>query len=218
MTTADVADAVADRQRLWSGLLVGVALSFVAALGGGLAPRALLAGAAGAALVLGPLTAALAVLGPNRGAASAIPAGALVAAGPLALAASVLKTATHHRPLGAVTFALLAALVLLGAIALAARLHERRARGGLWHAAWLASLALGAVLAAWRLLPLARASLALGSCVLVLALVGSASQIRLPATVARPAVALSAWLALVLAGQALGADASPLAWPLGALG
>ncbi len=50
-----------------------------------------------------------------------VPLGLIVAAGPLAFLGKVLHATTHHRPLGAATFSILALGVTLGSMALAAR-------------------------------------------------------------------------------------------------
>ena len=47
--------------------------------------------------------------------------GLLAASGPLAVVATVLKDRTHHRQLGAVTFAFLAAVILFVAVSAARR-------------------------------------------------------------------------------------------------
>lgn len=80
---------------------------------------AILAGSA--ALVLGPAAAALRVARPFPRGAWAVPLGFLLALPALVLFARILKVGTHHRPLGGVTFAIVAAGVILAAIAFAAR-------------------------------------------------------------------------------------------------
>lgn len=78
----------------------------------------------GTALVLGPV---LVFAGALRGEAwrgrSAL-FGLLIAAAPLALLAQGLKQTTHHRPLGAATFAVLALATIAGAMLAAWRLLE----------------------------------------------------------------------------------------------
>jgi hypothetical protein len=78
-----------------------------------------------AALVIGPVAGAARIARGSQAvppAAFSIVLGLLIALGPVALLARVLKVATHHRPLGAVTFALLAATVLAGSLFIATRL------------------------------------------------------------------------------------------------
>ncbi len=50
-----------------------------------------------------------------------VPLGLLIALGPLAFLGKLLHANTHHRPLGAATFAVLALLLVLGSMGLAAR-------------------------------------------------------------------------------------------------
>jgi hypothetical protein len=77
---------------------------------------------AGCALVMAPLSAALAApTGPRRF-SSALTLGVLLSAVPLLPLAAVLKTTTHHRPLGGMTFALLAGALIVGAALVSARL------------------------------------------------------------------------------------------------
>jgi hypothetical protein len=85
------------------------------------------------AAVLGPLLASLRELRPVRRGLLAITLGIGLAAWPTAFLLSLLKSSTHHRPLGAVTFAFAAGFVLLAASAGALRLLtwlEGRAASG----------------------------------------------------------------------------------------
>ncbi len=68
---------------------------------------------AGCALVMAPLSAALAGARSASRFRSTLTIAVLLAAFPLVPFASILKTSTHHRPLGGVTFAVLAGLVLV---------------------------------------------------------------------------------------------------------
>lgn len=77
---------------------------------------------AGAALVMAPLSAALARAVPSSKLSRAMTVGVLLAALPLVPFAAVLKTATHHRPLGGVTFAVCAGAVVVGLSLVSARL------------------------------------------------------------------------------------------------
>jgi len=80
--------------------------------------------AGGTALVLGPgLVAAGAVRSETNGFRAAL-LGLALAALPLSLLADVLKQSTHHRPLGAATFAVLALALVLGCLAATWRLFH----------------------------------------------------------------------------------------------
>jgi hypothetical protein len=74
------------------------------------------------AAVLGPLGAAVRRARPLPVEAWCIPVGIALSLAPLGLFARILKATTHHRPLGAVTFAIVSIAVILGAIAFSARL------------------------------------------------------------------------------------------------
>lgn len=74
------------------------------------------------AFLLAPAAAAIRIARPLPSAALALPAALLCAAPVLIVFARVLKVATHHRPLGAATFAVIAAGVVLGTFAVTARL------------------------------------------------------------------------------------------------
>jgi hypothetical protein len=77
--------------------------------------------AGGSALVLGPVVALLAVALQNPARLLAPLSGVLLSAAPLALLGLVLKTQTHHRPLGAATFAVLAFVVVSFCVVVALR-------------------------------------------------------------------------------------------------
>ena len=106
-----------------AGLLAAVLAALPAALRfeSGLVWQAFFVCLASCALVMAPLSAALASSGPSRF-RSALTVGVLLSALPLLPFASVLKTATHHRPLGGVTFAVLAGGVVIGLSLFCARL------------------------------------------------------------------------------------------------
>ncbi len=89
----------------------------------GQAPFWLWATCAGSgALVLGPaLVGARAIRGVDSLVVSAA-AALILCAGPLMFLGRLIKTATHHRPLGAMTFAVIAAFVVLGAWVVVGRL------------------------------------------------------------------------------------------------
>ncbi|MEB2324964.1 MAG: hypothetical protein OZ921_20790, partial [Sorangiineae bacterium] len=189
---------------LGEGLLLGTAAACVAAVpaalraGAGVSPGSCwLVAAGGVALALGPLTAALRVLRPWPARAAGVPLGLLVALAPMMVLGKLLKTTTHHRPLGGATFAMLAVGLVLGGMAVAARLvawsrsDAGRARG----LARLSLIAL-AVLSGLAALALGRAAFGaasggVGAGVLqgafALALAAGASLAPVPAALARSA-------------------------------
>ena len=75
-----------------------------------------------ASLMVAPVAGALRIARPLPRVAWCVPLGLLVALAPLLVFARVLKTATHHRPLGGATFAIIATGLVLGCVAFAARL------------------------------------------------------------------------------------------------
>jgi hypothetical protein len=98
--------------------------------------------AGGAALWLGPALMGFRRLLPLGAGQSAVLCGLGLGALPLAKLAGLLKVATHHRPLGAVTFALMALGLVLGSTIVAARaLAWARTRGGV-AARWIGIVAL----------------------------------------------------------------------------
>jgi hypothetical protein len=109
-----------------AGFLFAVGAALLAAIPAALrhAPALLvwLALSGSTAVVLGPLLASLRQLRPVRRGLLAIALGIGLAAWPTAFLLSLLKSTTHHRPLGAVTFAFAAGFVLLAASAGALRL------------------------------------------------------------------------------------------------
>jgi putative flippase GtrA len=114
------------------GLLLGCLSTLLAALlacarAGVPGPIAWLAVWGAASLWVAPLAGALRTTGftPSL---KVVGLGVLMATVPLMIFARLLKSATHHRPLGAATFALVAALVLLFTIAAASRLLSLAAR------------------------------------------------------------------------------------------
>jgi choline-sulfatase len=187
------------------GLLLGVGAAAIAAL-----PAAVRSAAAGAsflaawlslwgssAALLAPAVGALRIARPLPRSSLSIPAGLVIAAPVLIMLARILKGTTHHRPLGAATFAMLAAAVVLGAIVVAARLissEHRISRAALWSLLGMTALAT-AVLA----LPLARAGG--GSVIDALLLLGlgaAAVWVKAPAAAER-AARIAGPLALALA-------------------
>jgi hypothetical protein len=78
----------------------------------------------GTALVLGPALVFANALGGEARRGRVALFGLLIAAAPLALLAQGLKQSTHHRPLGAATFAVFALVTIVGALVAAWRLLE----------------------------------------------------------------------------------------------
>jgi len=111
------------------GLLAGTAAGLVVALPG--AWRATSAGSSfvagwfvlwgAAALLVGPLAGALRLLRPEPKGLAVLALGVGLASGPWVVFAGLLKRATHHRPLGAVTFAVLGTAILIGTLLISAR-------------------------------------------------------------------------------------------------
>jgi hypothetical protein len=93
-------------------------------------PGAAWVGLAGStALVLGPLLVLVRAAPVRSRGFRAVLLGAAFAAVPVALLGRLLKTGTHHRPLGAATFGALALFVVLGAVFLGARFGAWLERG-----------------------------------------------------------------------------------------
>lgn len=115
---------------LGSGLLIATVGSVIATLPAALRlgdvpqgrPLAWLLLAAGAALAAGPAGALGRAARPLGAAGRVLLLSVLLATPSLSLLGRVLKAVTHHRPLGATTFALVAALVLVAMVGVAARL------------------------------------------------------------------------------------------------
>jgi hypothetical protein len=115
---------VKGRAGFLAGLFAAALAAWPAALRfeSGLVWQAFLVLLAGAALIMAPLSAALAAAGPPGRFTRALTLGALVAALPLVPLATALKTSTHHRPLGGVTFAVVAGALIVASTLLSARL------------------------------------------------------------------------------------------------
>jgi hypothetical protein len=233
--------------RVAEGLLLGVAASVVAALpaairagwhvkGGLLATW--LAAIAPAAMLLGPSVALARAARPWRPAAAAGLIGVGLASGPVMVLGRVLKGSTHHRPLGAVTFAILSAMVFVGAIVVGARLlaivrslEGDRARVGriaVVAAAVLSPVVGLVLLRAARTDPLAGAlGYGLLDALLAVALGVVAGWVRVPPQIgtASRRVGPTLWVLLVVVGlwlsdrsgilAALHAESPILAWVLG---
>lgn len=134
-----------------------------------------------AALVIAPAVAGLATARPLSPWLRSLLVGLGLSGPILAKLASALMVATHHRPLGAVTFAALAVMVVLGLSVASARVFALAARG---HelARWLARalLVLGALSALLLLVRgLLQSDVARGVFDLALAL-GTSALLRLP--------------------------------------
>ena len=81
--------------------------------------------AGSAALFLGPLLVLVRAAPARSSSFRAVLVGAALAVVPVALLGGILKTTTHHRPLGAATFGVLALVVVLGSVFVGARLGAR---------------------------------------------------------------------------------------------
>ena len=190
---------------------------------------------AGSALVMAPLSAALASSGGSGKFMPALTVGVLLAALPLVPFAVVLKTSTHHRPLGGVTFAVVTALVIIGSSLFCARFVT-------WAGAQQSALRSASRIALVTSAALGAAALLLGlvhglnggdayrtgfyDALRVLGLATLAARVRLPAALLRRVrgFGLAAWVAVVTVGVCLGrapamqaelaAHCPVLHWPL----
>jgi hypothetical protein len=199
-----------------SGLIAATLAALPAALRfeSGLAWQAFAVCVAGCALVMAPLSAALAGATAANKFRTALTVGVLLAAVPLLPFATLLKTSTHHRPLGGVTCAVIAGLTISGLALVCGRLvtwagvqHRRHAT--------LARLLLVALAA------LGTAALLLGlvyglnggsayqtgfyDALRVLGLATLAARISLPEKLLRRVhgLGLAAWIAVVTVGVCL---------------
>ena len=107
-----------------SGLIAAALAALPAALRfeSHLIAQAFLVCMAGCAVVMSPLSAALASAGRASRFRSATTVGVLLSAVVLIPFATVLKTSTHHRPLGGATFAVIAGIVVVASSLVCARL------------------------------------------------------------------------------------------------
>ena len=171
------------------------------------------------AAVLGPLLAALRELRPLGLGPIAVLLGLGLASWPLALLLAALKSNTHHRPLGAVTFAFGAAIVVIAASALALRLltwFQPRPTNRMRHwgrVALTLCATLGPLLLLLRLggspqtrVPLFDASLALGLSAVTMLVPWSERALRWAARVGPVA-----WMLIVAAGVFAARQSSELA-------
>ncbi len=192
---------------LGSAVIVVPAALRASAGGAGLA-MAWLALWGSAALMIAPVAGAYRVARPLSPLAFSLPLGLALALGPLMVFARVLKTATHHRPLGGATFALAAALLVLAATALSARVIAwSAAREGalakLPHVLAALGLALGALLALPALGNELRGAMLDGA--LAVALAAVATWVPERRALARAGLVL--WLVVVALGLGLGLSA-----------
>lgn len=165
--------------------------------------------AGGTAAILGPALAGVSQLGPLKPGLFSVLTGLGISAIPIALFAAKLKLLTHHRPLGAVSLAVGATLIVFCAVLLAMRVTTWRGGGAIGPAsrawmraglAWFAlagpALLLGSAVSA----PAARtAALDAGlafACTALLAL----SPWPAPVVRAASRAGLAVWAALVLSG------------------
>jgi len=170
---------------------------------------------AGAALIMAPLSVALASAGPPNLFTRSLTVGALLSAVPLLPFAAMLKTSTHHRPLGGVTFAVIAGFVIAGATLISARLitwagEQSSLRRTFARVAVVAATALGAASVLLGLIHGLAADPAFGTgffdALRVLGLATLAAWVPLPPGVLRRVrgFGLAAWIAVVTVGVCLG--------------
>jgi hypothetical protein len=194
---------------------------------------------AGSALVMAPLSAALAGSAQSGRFRQALTLGVLLAGLPLLPFAAFLKTSTHHRPLGGVTFAVIAGVLVAGLSLVATRLITWAGAQGprLRALARFCTVALAALGAAALLLGLMQGLKGGGGyrtgifdALRVLGLATLAARVPVPMSVLRRlrGLGLAAWVAVVTVGVCLGrapamqaelaARCPVLHWPLQWLG
>jgi hypothetical protein len=207
---------VTRRAGFLSGLIAAALAALPAALRfeSGLAWQAFAVCMAGCALVMAPLSAALASAVSTNKFRTALTVGVVLAALPLVPFGTLLKTTTHHRPLGGVTFAVIAGLVIIGLSLVCARFVTWAGVQSTRSAAFarLLLLALAALGTAALLLGLVQ-GLRGGSAyqtgfydaLRVLGLATLAARVRLPETVLRRVrgLGLAAWVTVVTVGVCL---------------
>ncbi len=200
-----------------SGLIAAALAALPAALRfeSGLAWQAFAVCMAGCALVMAPLSAGLASATSGSKFRTALTVGVLLAALPLLPFATVLKTTTHHRPLGGVTLAVIAGLLIIGLSLICARLVTWAGVQATRQAAFARALlvALAALGSAALLLGLVQ-GLKGGSmyqtgfydALRVLGLATLAARVPLPDSLLRRVrgLGLAAWVAVVTVGVCLG--------------
>jgi hypothetical protein len=231
---------VTRRAGFLAGLLAAALAALPAALRfeSGLVWQAFAVCMAGCALVMAPLSAALAGARSASRFRSAMTVGVLLAAIPLLPFASILKTATHHRPLGGVTFAVLAGVVIVGLSLVCGRLvtwaAEQRASSAAVRVALIALAALGTAALLLGLMQGLKAGdvyrTGFFDALRVLGLATLAARVPLPDALLKRlrGLGLAAWIAVVTVGLCLGrapamqaesaARCPVLSWPLLLLG
>ena len=198
-----------------SGLIAAVLAALPAAFRfeSGLAVQAFIVCMAGCALVMAPLSAALASATSANKLRTALTVGVLLATLPLLPFATLLKTTTHHRPLGGVTFAVIGGLLIVGLSLVCARFVTWARVQGSGAFARVALVAFAALGTAALLLGLVQ-GLKGGSAyqtgfydgLRVLGLTTLAARVRLPDTLLRRVrgLGLATWVAVVTVGVCLG--------------
>lgn len=216
---------------LLSGVLVAVVVALLPALRHPDQFLVLWVACAGSgALVLGPAWFGARTLLPQWRLLAALACGLGVALGPTMLLGRLIKTATHHRPLGAMTYAVVACVVALCAWVLAGRLFHlaqtsssvalRRGSQLVLAGLLLASLAIAA-LGVTALESALAPVLIDGAALLVLSIVGLKLGLDLKLGSTPPLLAWLAWGLAVGAGglmsAQLGAPAATASLPLSAM-
>jgi len=226
-------EAESSQQRLgrglWIGTLAGAAAAAFAATRAGEGVRTFLTLWSCSALLLGLLCAGWLTSQPLTPGARRLLCGFGLAAFPLALLATLLKVATHHRPLGAVTLTLISLIVLLGFVALSARVDFWLARLGgrtalTLRAAAAVAAGVGPCVLLARLLSGAASATRVSLLDLSVGLGTAAALLLLPSpavlrTRRIAVVALPIWIGAIVVGVALGIplqDASGVSPVLGA--
>ena len=204
-----------------AGFLVGLAAATLAAWPAArrfepnLVWQAFVVCTAGCALVMAPLSAALAGSAQTSRFRQALTVGVLLAGLPLLPFAALLKTSTHHRPLGGVTFAVLAGLLVVGLSLVGARFiswagAQRTPLRGLARFGIVALAALGAAALLLGLMQGLKGGngfrIGIFDALRVLGLATLAARIPVPEALLRRArgFGLAAWIAVVTVGVCLG--------------
>ncbi len=170
---------------------------------------------AGCALVMAPLSAALAGAASVSKFRTSLTLGVLLAAAPLLPFATVLKTTTHHRPLGGVTFAVIAGLLIIGLSLICSRVVtwagvQRTRLGAFARVLLVVFAALGTAAVLLGLVQGLKGGAAYQTgfydALRVLGLATLAARVRLPETLLRRVrgLGLAAWVTVVTVGVCLG--------------
>jgi len=206
---------VTGRAGFLSGLMAAALAALPAALRfeSSLAWQAFAVCMAGCALVMAPLSAALASASTSKF-RTALTLAVLLAALPLLPFATLLKTTTHHRPLGGVTFAVIAGLSIVGLALICARFVtwagvQPTRRASFSRVLLLVLAALGTAALLFGLVQGLKGGSAYQTgfydALRVLALATLAARVPLPETLLRRALGLglAGWLAVVTVGVCL---------------